>query len=219
MMLPASTCSPPKRFTPRRLEWESRPFLVLPPAFLCAMSLPHPQMSASAGADVRDLHLSEQLTVILLAQIVRTALELHDRYLCALAVAHDGGEYLAALERRLAHFHVRTLPDEEHLAKRDGGAQLRVELLHAQHAVLAHPILFTARGDDRVHSRVGGLGLRKGRAFYWRTPSRSNDVFPKSNRYLGNHPRFALPPLRSFLQKRPGRLGCVKPGWTSYERI
>ena len=26
MMLPASTCSPPKRLTPRRLEWESRPF-------------------------------------------------------------------------------------------------------------------------------------------------------------------------------------------------
>src|SRR5580658_779000 len=148
MMLPASTCSPPKRFTPRRLECESRPFLVLPPAFLCAMSLPHPQMSASAGADVRDLHLSELLAVIFLAQIVRAALELHDGDLGALAVAHDGGEHLAALERGLAHLHVRTLPDQEHLAEGDRGTRLRVELLHAQHAVFPHPILFTTRGDD-----------------------------------------------------------------------
>ena len=39
MMLPASTCSPPKTLTPSRLEWESRPLRVLPPAFLCAMCL------------------------------------------------------------------------------------------------------------------------------------------------------------------------------------
>src|SRR5690242_1108923 len=36
MMLPARTSSPPKRLTPRRLEFESRPLRVEPPAFLWA---------------------------------------------------------------------------------------------------------------------------------------------------------------------------------------
>jgi hypothetical protein len=35
MMLPAITCSPPKRLTPSRFDSESRLFFVLPPAFLC----------------------------------------------------------------------------------------------------------------------------------------------------------------------------------------
>jgi hypothetical protein len=33
------TASPPNFFTPRRLEFESRPLRVEPPAFLCAMGL------------------------------------------------------------------------------------------------------------------------------------------------------------------------------------
>src|SRR5260370_8692649 len=85
MMFPASTCSPPKRFTPRRLECESRPFLVLPPAFLCPMTKGVlRKFKCSAGADVRDLHLSDQLSVILLPQAMRAALELNDRHLGAL---------------------------------------------------------------------------------------------------------------------------------------
>src|SRR6056297_243824 len=36
-MLPATTDWPPKSFTPSRLDSESRPFLLLPPAFLCAI--------------------------------------------------------------------------------------------------------------------------------------------------------------------------------------
>src|SRR5713226_140308 len=34
---PDSTASPPKRFTPRRLDWLSRPLRVLPAPFLCAI--------------------------------------------------------------------------------------------------------------------------------------------------------------------------------------
>ena len=40
MMLPDITTSPPNFFTPSLLPAESRPFLELPPAFLCAMSYP-----------------------------------------------------------------------------------------------------------------------------------------------------------------------------------
>src|SRR6516162_5652541 len=133
MMLPASTCSPPKRFTPRRLEWESRPFLVLPPAFLCAMSCFLPGYCRSARADVGHLHFGKHLPVVLLPQVVRAALELHDRYLGALPMAHNRGEHLAALERGLPHFHVRALADQQDLSELDRGAGLGVELLDAQH--------------------------------------------------------------------------------------
>ena len=37
MISPALTTCPPKRLTPRRLALESRPFLLEPPAFLCAI--------------------------------------------------------------------------------------------------------------------------------------------------------------------------------------
>src|SRR3989338_7793302 len=36
-MLPATTCSPPKRFMPSRCEWLSRPLRDVPCPFLCAM--------------------------------------------------------------------------------------------------------------------------------------------------------------------------------------
>src|SRR5579862_3923720 len=119
-------------------------------------------MSRSARADVRDLHFSERLAVILLAQVVRTALELHDGHLGTLTVTHHGGEHLATLEGGLAELNLRALPDQEHLTEGHDRPGLRVELLHAQRAVLRHPILFAARGDDRVHSRIyrrnGGYG-------------------------------------------------------------
>src|SRR5487761_101981 len=105
-ILPASTCSPPKRFTPSRLEWESRPFLVLPPAFLCAMC------AASARADVRHLDLGERLAVVLQPQVVLAPHEYHDRYLAALAVANHGSEHLAPRDQRAAELHVGALADE-----------------------------------------------------------------------------------------------------------
>src|SRR5919199_1876885 len=50
MMLPASTCSPPNFFTPRRLLSESRPFRDEPPAFLCAMTNYFSSVGLAAGA-------------------------------------------------------------------------------------------------------------------------------------------------------------------------
>src|SRR3989440_4251157 len=110
-----------------------------------------PAKQRSAGADVRDLHFREQLSVVLLPQVMRAALELDHRHLGALAVAHNRGEYLAPLEGRLAELDVRALADQQHFAELDRGARLGVELLDAQHVVLGHPILLAARGDDRVH--------------------------------------------------------------------
>ena len=69
------------------------------------------------------------LPMILLPQIVRTALELHDRHLGALAMAHDRGQHLATLERGRAELDVRALADEQHFAKLDRRARLSVELL------------------------------------------------------------------------------------------
>src|SRR6516165_560883 len=106
----------------------------------------------SARADVSHFDLGEHLPVVLLPQIVRAALELHDRYLAALAVPHHRGEHLAALEGGLAHLDVGALPDEQHFAELDGGTGLRVEFLDAQHAIFGNPILLAACGDDRVHS-------------------------------------------------------------------
>src|SRR5256885_10728487 len=105
------------------------------------------------------------------------------------SVSHHRGEYLAPLEGRLAELDVRALTDQQHFAELDGGARLGVELLDAQHAVLRHPILLAARGDDRVHGIGGGMGLEpKGRAFYWPTPPGSNGCFLKHDGDLALKP-------------------------------
>src|SRR6185312_7483879 len=150
-MLPASTCSPPKRFTPSRLEWESRPFLVLPPAFLCAMC-------ASARADVRHLDFGERLAVVLLAQVVLAPAELDHRYLGALAVANHGGDHFAPHDQRITELDAGTLADEQDLAELDRGAGLGVELLDTQHAVFGDAILLSAGGDHCVHRLEGERG-------------------------------------------------------------
>src|ERR1700683_673381 len=103
-MLPASTCSPPKRFTPRRLECESRPLRVLPPAFLCAIAKTSRRL---AGTNARDLHFGEHLPVALLAQIVLAAPKLDDRHLSSLAMTKYGGTHFPALQVGNAELHVR----------------------------------------------------------------------------------------------------------------
>src|SRR5918994_1562522 len=146
IMLPASTYSPPKRFTPSRLEWESRPFRVLPPAFLCAMSKSSTG-SSSTGADAGDLHFREFLTMILLPQIMLAPPELHDGDLGALTMANHRGSDFAALEQRRAKFHIRALTHEQYFAELNGGAGLRIELLDAQDIILRNPVLFATGGD------------------------------------------------------------------------
>src|ERR1700683_3254656 len=139
-MLPASTCSPPKRFTPRRLECESRPLRVLPPAFLCAIAKTSRRL---AGTNARDLHFGEHLPVALLAQIVLAAPKLDDRHLGALAVTKHRGAHFAALQMRNTDLHIRAFAHQEDLAKLHGRARLRIEFLDANDTVLGDPILFT----------------------------------------------------------------------------
>src|ERR1700690_1602045 len=158
-ILPASTDSPPKRFTPRRLLWESRPLRVLPPAFLCAMRLLLlGRTAASGGRNLGHAHLSEELAVGLLPQVVLAAAELDDHDLVTLGMPLDQRRDLAAGQQRRTKAHIRAVGDHQHLVEFHGGTGLREQLFDAQHRTLLDPILFAARGDDRVHC----LQLRSG---------------------------------------------------------
>src|SRR5690242_10122874 len=123
--------------------------------------------------------------MVLLPQIVRAALELHDGNLRRLAMANYRRHDLTACQCRLTDLDIGPFSDQQHLAEFDGSAGLCVELFDAQHPVLRHPILLAASGDDRVHSDLteNGPGL-KGRAFYWRTLPRSNGSFLNIGRDL-----------------------------------
>src|SRR3954466_10856792 len=79
---PASPTCPPKRLTPRRCAFESRPLREDEAPFLCAMS-------ASALRDVADDHVGQGLTVPLTLVVTGLVLELVDVDLRALAVAED----------------------------------------------------------------------------------------------------------------------------------
>src|SRR3712207_3657138 len=82
MISPALTTWPPKRFTPRRCAFESRPLRDDEAPFLCAMS-------ASALRDVADHDAGQGLTVPLPLVVAGLVLELVDVDLRALAVLDD----------------------------------------------------------------------------------------------------------------------------------
>src|SRR5215218_5176154 len=82
MISPAFTTWPPKRLTPRRCAFESRPLREDEAPFLCAMS-------SSALRDVADDHVGQALTVPLTLVVAGLVLELVDVDLRALAVPDD----------------------------------------------------------------------------------------------------------------------------------
>src|SRR5215210_2009928 len=82
MISPALTTWPPKRLTPRRCAFESRPLREDEAPFLCAMS-------SSALRDVADHDVGEELTVPLTLVVAGLVLELVDLDLGALAVPDD----------------------------------------------------------------------------------------------------------------------------------
>src|SRR6188768_1897287 len=86
-----------------------------------------------------------------LAQVVLAATEFHDDLLLALAVLLDDGLDLAALEQRRADLDVVPIAEQQDFAQRNGRAFFGVETLDLQDGALLYSILFTARGDDRVH--------------------------------------------------------------------
>src|SRR5579863_3467368 len=102
-MLPASTSSPPNFLTPRRLECESRPLRVLPPAFLCAICAPKtPADSRGLGDDLRDLHIGVGLPMGLLTLVMLAAPKFHDADLVALAVTLHRCQHLGRTHVRRA---------------------------------------------------------------------------------------------------------------------
>src|SRR5688572_12648483 len=144
-MLPASTVWPPNFLTPSRFDWDSRPFLVLPPAFLCAM------FDSSGRRDAGHLHFGVRLTVTFLAQVVLAAPEFGDLDLVGLAMGlHRRGDARARDVRRTDR-HVRAFADQENLIELDGGARIRVEFLDPHDGALAHPVLLAPGGNDGVH--------------------------------------------------------------------
>src|SRR5580658_6262751 len=124
-MLPASTSSPPNFLTPRRLECESRPLRVLPPAFLCAMRY----LLQRLGDDLRDLHIGVRLPMGLLALVMLAAPEFDDADLVALAMTLDGSDHLGRTHVRRADGDRGSGPDQQHLIEFNAGALLRFELL------------------------------------------------------------------------------------------
>src|SRR4051812_37695749 len=122
----------------------------------------------STGAEIRDLHFREGLTMVLLTQVMLASAELHDRDLLALAVANDGGDNLAALEQRGAELHIGAFAHEQHFTELDGGAGFGIQFFDAQRGVFRNPVLFTTGGDDRVHEGYSekDVDSTKGRAFY-----------------------------------------------------
>src|SRR4029453_14825963 len=86
MISPAFTTWPPKRLTPRRCAFESRPLREDEAPFLCAMS-------ASALRDVADHDAGQGLTVPLPLVVAGLVLELVDVDLRALAVLDDLGRH------------------------------------------------------------------------------------------------------------------------------
>src|SRR4051795_1458748 len=119
MISPALTTWPPKRFTPRRWAFESRPLRDDEAPFLCAMS-------ASALRDVADHDAGQGLTVPLPLVVAGLVLELVDVDLRAFAVPDDlTGHGHLGQGRRIAGDGVAV--DQEQGREGDGVARLTSE--------------------------------------------------------------------------------------------
>src|SRR6185437_5355548 len=168
---PPVTVSPPKRFTPSRCAFESRPFLLLPRPFLCAIVPPHrgsqPRQflipwpwalgpgpytlrleALAIHLDLVDLHLNEALAVALQLLVLLLPLVVEDKDLVAAALADDLGQHLRAAQLLLklalvaAHCqHIRELQRAIVLA-----------LLNPQRVAGSHAVLLAAGTNDCVHN-------------------------------------------------------------------
>src|SRR5262249_9069202 len=141
-MLPASTIWSPKRLTPRRLEWESRPLRELPPAFLCAIS-------TSLAGDAGDLDFGVALAVTRRALGALAPAQLEDLQLLAEHVGDDLRLDLGARHDRRADLERVAFADREDLVEHDLGADLGRQLLDPQLLAGCDAILLAAGFHDR----------------------------------------------------------------------
>src|ERR671917_633693 len=146
MISPAFTTWPPKRLTPRRCAFESRPLREDEAPFLCAMS-------ASALRDVADHDVGEGLTVPLTLVVAGLVLELVDADLRALAVADDLAGHGHARQRlRVAGDGVAV--DQEQRGEGDGVARLTGETVDREPVAHGHLVLAATGLDDCVHHEL-----------------------------------------------------------------
>src|SRR6266481_721904 len=147
MMLPAVTNCPPKRLTPSRWEFESRPLRELPTPFLCAIAL---------CLDLGDADGTHRLPVSAMSAVVLPALELDHEDLVALLLGHHFPRHLGGGERLGLYRHLPIIADQEDLLELHGRAGRRVEPLDLDHLTRSHPILLSARRDNRFHDFPSG---------------------------------------------------------------
>src|SRR3954453_8377737 len=143
MISPALTTWPPKRFTPRRWAFESRPLRDDDAPFLCAMS-------SSALRDVADHDAGQGLTVPLPLVVAGLVLELVDVDLRALAVLDDLAGHGPARERlRIGGDGVAV--DQQDGREGDGVAGLPAQAVDGERVTDTHLVLRSTGLDDCVH--------------------------------------------------------------------
>src|SRR5580658_3631115 len=134
MIWPGMTISPPNFLTPRRLPRLSRPLRDEPPAFLCAIS--NPPRPSFPAADIGDPQHGLLLAVALFAAVIMPPLLLEHDDLVAEAVLDEGGADRGTVNERRSGGDRAAVADHQHVAERNCGAGLALELLDRNHIVL-----------------------------------------------------------------------------------
>src|ERR1044071_597063 len=162
-----------------------------------------------------------------LAQVVLAAAKLHDDLLVTLAVLLDRGRDLGALDERRADVGLVTVADEQDFAEFDRRAGFAREGFNLEDGAFLDPILFAARGDDRVHrdnsakffrnQRLKRCAIPKGRAFYGTPKGRSKPKYPTRIKALKELQGPLLPspapagPSGGLAPPHPGRHSRLRP--------
>src|SRR5688500_7788673 len=168
-MLPAVTCSPAKRLTPRIFGFESRPLRVEPCPFLCAMT------RVPLRLNLGDLHDGHVLTVTVAAHVVLAATELEHDELVAAGLLHDLAGDLGAGDGRLTDRHVAavTRRNEKNLIEHNLGARITGELLDHDGLARLDSVLLSTRLDHGVHDLAPRKMLSESRTLLIARPSSS----------------------------------------------
>ena len=149
MILPARTVWPPYFLIPNRFDWESRPFLVLPPAFLCAMA-----NSILSVFYCGDLYYCDPLPVSCATKIVLATLELYDLNFLLSLVPYDCCKNTALRQKRISDTDLLTFAYQHHVVKRNFFPGIRVEELQGQEVALRSTMLLSTTLKHSVHSAV-----------------------------------------------------------------
>src|SRR6476469_7270971 len=159
MISPALTTWPPKRLTPRRWAFESRPLREELAPFLCAMTNllscsesggPEPVGHGARAGDACDLEAGQLLAVTLALAVAGLVLVLEDVDLGTLLVPHDLRRH-RHLGQRLGVGGDLLTVDEQQRRQLDGRAGLRGEAVDDDDVAHRDLLLAAASLHDRVH--------------------------------------------------------------------